>query len=249
MEIKEVFARNLLALCAKRREPVNVTAQAIGISRTQLDRYLNGDHLPNDLNLKKISTFFGISEVVLYSTNTASPDDHPGLVDPACRSIAWELFGASSTAFAEGNYQTFFTLASDANQIMMSLTMVRQRTGKTAFRRLTRFASGGRYQGDHQGFVVDRLDGYYFTGFNKVGAREPSLTLIRKLPVEDTLFGGRSLVMSERGPVVCAALMRPIAQGLSLKDSLKQIGVIKIGSPLITSLEVQFLRSLLRFEA
>jgi transcriptional regulator with XRE-family HTH domain len=249
LQIKEVFAGNLRALCAARRASVNTIAQAIGISRTQLDRYLNGDHLPNDLNLKKISAYFGISEVQLYSASAPSVDNRSELVDAACRAVARGLFGAASPTLAAGDYQTLFTLASNADQVMVSLTLVRRREAKTVFRRLTRFASGGAYQGDHEGFVIERLDGYYFLGVNRTGAREPSLALMRRLPVAEMLLGGRSLVTSERGPAVSALLMRPLAPGGGLREGLRQMGIVGIDSPLIGPLEAQFLRSLLNAKA
>lgn len=248
MGIKEVFAGNLRALCAARQEPVGAIAQGIGISRTQLDRYLNGDHLPNDLSLRKITAYFGVDEVLLYAAKPARPVDALELDDPACRATAGGLFGGPPPSLAEGNYQTLFSLASDPDQVMMSLTLLRRRGGKVVFRRLTRFASGGgAYQGDHEGFVLERLDGFYFVGFNKVGAREPSLSSMRRLPVEEPLLGGQSLITTERGPIVCAVLMRPLAA--SLKEGLKQLGIVDMNSAVVGSLAAQFLRSLLLAKA
>jgi len=42
-------------------KPLNVVEQETGVSRANLSRYEKGGHMPQDITLKKLATFYGVS--------------------------------------------------------------------------------------------------------------------------------------------------------------------------------------------
>ncbi len=63
-EIRQVFARNLVELCKAYRS-VSKAAVAMGINRTQLNRYRTGERFPNPDVLARICQHFGVDANIL----------------------------------------------------------------------------------------------------------------------------------------------------------------------------------------
>jgi transcriptional regulator with XRE-family HTH domain len=238
VSIRSVFARNLRALCAERGLSINAACKGIGIARSQMDRYLAGANLPNDRNLRRMSAFFAVDDTVFFATDRSPRSDTRPDVAALWRSDFDTLLERPS-AIADGNYYTFFNEPLDPSRVMMSLTLVRRRGNATVFRRLTRYPGGATlragplYRGAHRGVVVDRLNAHYFLGINRVGAREPSASVLRPMPFGEGLLRGQALIMTDEMPMVLAVVMCPVPAAVGLRRVIGQIGSVDFNAPIV----------------
>lgn len=248
MSIRTVFAQNLRALCRERGLSINAACKRTGIARSQMDRYLNGTNLPNNRNLARISKFFAIDDTVLFAGNSALLPQGPERRVPAwCHADLDMLAQSGQSRVPAGVYQMFFAQPSDDTKVMASLMLIRREGEVTTFRRLTCFpahksAGTMQYRGDHRGLVIDRFNEHYFLGTNRIGTREPSFTVLRSIPLSETVLNGHAMVMGEQGPMSTPVVMRRKPPEIGVRDVIRHLGVLEISSPLVGPVVARLLR-------
>jgi len=235
MMIREIFARNLRTL-SEARGSINHVCRQLGIHRQQFAVYLRGDRLPNKTTLKRLSDYFEVAEDAFF----ADPSIGAGAVpveDDACRAVI-DRVKSSPPKLTAGLFQTFFWAPVLGDDVVTALTVVQERDGHMAFRRLT--ATGERgdptwsyVKGDHQGIVSERMGWIYFQASNRMEPLEPSLLAVKWAALSEPLLVGHGMVISHLGPMIANVVLAPHHQSMTLLGAIRRTRVFNRGDPKI----------------
>lgn len=229
MSARENFADNLRRLCLTKGS-ISAAARALGIHRAQLEKYLNCTREPSADTRKHIASYFGVDEAALYQSPDLLTFDLP---QPSKVQIMTEIRGAIRPLLDEpiasimpGLYHLYFSVPGSTDQVLCSVVIVGRNGSATTFRRLTgwgvkRGTYWARFNGDHKGIVVERLNCLSFVAANQRGLREPTLIRMKWLPVADPVLGGHALVSTHAGPSFSAVVMHPLPATVNLRQAVR----------------------------
>lgn len=242
MSLRENLAVNLRRLCAARGS-IAAVCREMGVNRQQFDRYLSMDALPNRATTTRICTYFGIEEAELYRDPESGDSPRPRAGARAAarvegEAIAARLFSQPRPAISPGFYQTFFSIPGEREQILCSITAVREEEDRTTFRRLTGLSESkgtqwSYFMGDHEGVVMERLNWFYFLGMNRHGPAEPTVLVMQWGPFSEPLLCGHAMIVTPAGPSITTAVMRAVPKGMSLLSALRSAHVYTISDPVV----------------
>jgi transcriptional regulator with XRE-family HTH domain len=173
--MKENFSQNLHDLCAD-QGAVSQVCREIGINRHQFDRYLKGESLPAAYNLRRISTYFKVSESDLFEPNEqflkkyqqhsrhsiGTPVDilSSTFADQSKRMRRYlgyyHVYGV--TPSWEGQILCFLTHLFEQNGYVVSRTLQRAKSIDEGIRQRARFEGLATYRGNRI-YVVEREGG------------------------------------------------------------------------------------------
>jgi len=108
----------------------------LGINRTQFERYLQGQTVPNKATAKLICDYFRIDEAELYQDPGAPEPRDPGL-PPISESLFNQMIRPPAPSIAGGTYFTYFSIPARSDLLMRSVTFVRREAELVTFRRVT----------------------------------------------------------------------------------------------------------------
>src|SRR5579871_2329328 len=205
MSLHEALSVNLARLCASRGS-IAAVCRATQINRQQFSRYLSGETVPNKRNRDKICRFFGIAESELFvepaAESAARSPEPPGSWSHREMRAAMKLvYSEPPNSIRPGIYFAHFSIPEDQSSIMRSVLVVRMDGSLATFRRLTGFSEPrgswwSHFTGDHRGIVIERLHWLYFVALNWRGTREPTLLVLRWIPISEPMLGGKAMLMT-----------------------------------------------------
>jgi transcriptional regulator with XRE-family HTH domain len=226
MEVREVFAQNLRTLCDTQPSIASVCRE-MGINRQQFARYLGGKGLPNTANLEKICNYFGIVEADLFRIEPTSVfDQESNRKHQVGRRVMDVLDQEPEARIAPGSYFVDFTSPLHDNTIVRSLIVLRKQGKFLSFRRLTgvgekRRSWWARFDGNHEGLVLERRGNFYMIGVNRVGWREPTMLVFRYAPTDRLMLVGHASILGPEGPTVMVAVLSPTPGNMSIRAALR----------------------------
>lgn len=250
MSLREAFAANLMRLCRGEQSIASV-CRATKINRQQFNRYLSGASLPSQRNLEKICAYFGVGEPELFGKpgermgkDADSNDDVWSHAD--LRAILKRLFKGAPTSIEPGLYFAHFAYPPEPNTVMRSTVIVRREGGLSTFRRLTGFAEPkgswwSRFQGDHQGIILERRRWIYFTGLNQIACQEPTVFMLRWEEGAEPTLGGFATILTPEGPTVTAVLLTACGPNVTLRSALRSSHIYSLDDPKIDPIVIDAL--------
>lgn len=224
--LKEVVADNLRRLCENDGRSIAYICKAMGISRSQFDRYLLAENLPTEGTANTIAKFFRIAEVDLFQVGFRANVNIPSEFEEGLRNLTH----LPAPRFQTGIYFLLFRLMSDDSKVMCAVVIVRRVGDNLGFVRLTgyskyRYSTGAYFRARHSGIVVERHKWLYFTAVNMVAEYEPSLVMFRWLIGDEDVLPGKAMVSTEVGPVVIDAVLQRAPADLSLRNAVRMARV------------------------
>lgn len=233
MPIRENLAANLRRL-VQRHASVSAVCRELGINRTQFERYLQGQAIPNKATAKLICGFFKIDENDLYRepAAAAATDSHASL-----RQRLYEtMVHPPSPAIAGGTYFTYFSVPGRPDLLTRSITFVQRETELVTFRRVTRWApddsqGAARAPDNHYGVVISRPNWIYFSGINSRPTGEPSIVAVQWAPISEPVLVGRAIVLTGSGPAFVSVIMRRDVARISLRQAMRMAHVVGLDDP------------------
>ncbi len=235
MMIREIFARNLRAL-SETRGSINHVCRQLGIHRQQFAVYLRGDRLPNKTTLKRLSEYFEVPEDAFFVDPSLATNAAPA-GDDACNAVV-DRVKMSPPTLSPGLFQTFFWAPVLGDDVVTALTVIEERDGSLAFRRLT--ATGERgdptwsyVKGDHQGVVSERMGWIYFQASNRMEPQEPSLLAVKWAALSEPLLVGHGMVISHLGPMIANVVLAPHPPSMTLLGAIRRTRVFNREDPKI----------------
>ena len=239
MPLRESFAANLSRLC-KSEKSIAYVCRATKINRQQFSRYLSGEALPNQRNLKKICGHFKIDEEYLFGEGrkTGKQADDEAWSHTDMRAALKLVHSEGPTSIAPGLYFAHYAVPWEKDSVMRSTIVVRRDGNLTTFRRFTglserRGSWWSHYTGDHKGIILERRHWIYLIALNSRGNREPSLIALRWLTNTQPMLGGHAMVMGPPGPIVTAVVVSLGDPKFSLRSAIKDSHVYSVGDPCI----------------
>ncbi|MFB9980001.1 helix-turn-helix domain-containing protein [Mesorhizobium kowhaii] len=244
MPIRENLAANLRRLI-QRHASVSAVCREVGINRTQFERYLQGQAIPNKATARLICEYFKIDENELYRepAAAAASDGHASL-----RQTLYEnMVRPPSPAIASGTYFTYFSVPGRPDLLMRSVTFVRREAELVTFRRATRWApgdsqGGARAPGNHYGVVISRLNWIYFSGINSRQTGEPSIIAVQWAPISEPVLVGRAIVLAGPGPAFVSVIMRQDVTRISLRQAMRMAHIVRLDDPGVDNLVASLAR-------
>jgi len=229
MSSRSNFAENLRRLCL-RKGSISAAARGMGIHRAQLEKYLAQEREPSAPTREKICAYLGVDEEDMYR--------HPDPVEldyrqPSRRRMLSDfqeslgsLIDGPPASIKQGLYHIYFTVPGDPSQLLCSVVTIAKLSNATTFRRLTGYAAKkdafwSRFNGDHKGIVVERLNHLFFVAANQRGVKEPTLLRMRWLPVSEPMLGGHALISTHAGPSFSCAVMIPLPPTINLRTAVR----------------------------
>ena len=187
--------------------------RALNLNRQQFNKYLAGHGLPNRLNLSKITSYFGVDEIVMMQPPDVFMEEMRKLrkvsyADAVVESMAVELAvedildESRNTIFPEGCYDFFFPWYMDQTKIVRSVVVVFKDKQRLCFRRYTRLLG---VTSDLKNYPSSRDDGIitsggrsvHLLGRNQRGHGEISLVSIgASRPRKPNVWFGLALIMT-----------------------------------------------------
>jgi transcriptional regulator with XRE-family HTH domain len=264
MSVHKIFAANLRELCVA-QGTIADACRGTGINRQQFNRYLSGVALPNSATLAKICAHFGIKDTELFSEKLGqkTPDNsHLGIAPTRVSTMVgvkdfaqgslrdiWQqlrqLNGSSHySPIPDGYYYCYFPAQDLRNWVMISLVRIKHEKSGTNFKRLTRFAAGGKALavGKHMGVVFSN-DEFSFLLGKSVG-RVPSISLLMVENAEKlgtNLLRGLALVSGSNAPMACNIILQPLDLGKNrIRQVINWLGLVSADSDQISPLIRQF---------
>lgn len=239
MDVRTVFADNLRKLCDT-RQSISAVCRDLSINRQQFARYLAGRSLPSQANLNKICGYFDVAEDALFAIDPATVTDGPlhGVhgVQGVQRRVARVLDQQTPARMPEGAYWVDYASLDVPDVVVRAVMLVRHEPGCTTFRRFTGRAERagswwGRFVGDHEGLVIERLGLYFFTAINTIGLQEPSMLVMRPAPGGAFMLEGTATIVATQGAVIMPAVMSPAPRSMSLRTLLKKARAYSVDAP------------------
>ncbi|QPC90233.1 helix-turn-helix domain-containing protein [Mesorhizobium sp. INR15] len=245
MSIRENLAANLRRLC-KDHASVSAVCRELHINRTQFERYLQGQAVPNKATAKLICDYFRIDEAELYQDHGAQEPTIPGL-PPISESLFNQMIRPPSPSIAGGTYFTYFSIPNRADLLMRAVTFVRREAELVTFRRVTgwserRGSTWARARGNHYGVAISRLNWIYFSGINRRQTGEPSLISVQWAPISEPVLMGKAMLLTESGPAFVSVIMRQDVANISPRHAIRMAHVIRLDDPSVDQLVVSLTR-------
>lgn len=245
MPIRENLAANLRRL-VKRHASVSAVCRDLGVNRTQFERYLQGQAVPNKATARLICDYFQIDEDELYREPIAAAAKDSG--QSSLRQTLYEnMVRAPSPAIASGTYFTYFSIPDHPDLLMRSVTFVRRDAELVTFRRVTRWApghgqGGARAPGNHYGVAISRLNWIYFSGINRRQTSEPSIMAVQWAPFSEPVLIGKAFVLAGSGPACVSVIMRQDVTRISTRQAVQMSRVVRLDDPHVDQLVVSLVR-------
>lgn len=245
MSIRENLAANLRRLC-KDHASVSAVCRELGINRTQFERYLQGQTVPNKATAKLICDYFRIDEAELYRDPGIPEPMAPGL-PPISESLFKQMIRPPAPSIAGGTYFTYFSIPTRSDLLVRSVTFVRREAELVTFRRVTgwserRGSIWARARGNHYGVAISRLNWIYFSGVNRRQTGEPSLISVQWAPISEPVLVGKAMLLTETGPAFVSVIMRQDMSGIRPRHAIRMAHVVKLDDPGIDPLVVSLAR-------
>jgi transcriptional regulator with XRE-family HTH domain len=243
------LARNLRRL-ANLHGNISELCRDIDINRQQFNKYLSGTSLPTSQNMRKICTFFGVTEELLLSASpagleasikTATGSDKSTL-DRMIAELATELTAQAPRSFKPGYYFAYYPMMADPQRLTRVLIVTWREGHQIFFKRFTRVREPGvktKYypRGRHFGIVTQRNDVIFLLGFNRVGYQDINLMTFNALINNSShMRTGLALIMSPWGPLATRVTLEYIGSKANARDVLRKCQVLAIDSPEIDPL-------------
>jgi transcriptional regulator with XRE-family HTH domain len=243
--IRENIAANLRRLC-KDHASVSAVCRELRINRTQFERYLQGQTVPNKATAKLICDYFHIDEAELYQDHGSSEAGVPGL-PPVSESLFKQLIRPPSPSIAGGTYFTYFSIPGRDDLLVRSVTFVRRDAELVTFRRVTgwserRGSTWARARGNHYGVAIARLNWIYFSGVNRRQTGEPSLISVQWAPISEPVLTGKAMLLTESGPAFVSVIMRQEVSNISPRHAIRMAHVVSLDDPDVDQLVVSLTR-------
>ncbi|MER9951553.1 helix-turn-helix transcriptional regulator [Mesorhizobium sp. M0047] len=241
MSIRENLAANLRRLC-KDHASVSAVCRELGINRTQFERYLQGQTVPNKATAALICDYFRINEPELYRD--------PGVAEPSVRGLPQvseglfnQMIRPPSPSIAGGTYFTYFSIPARPDHLMRSVTFVRRQAELVTFRSVTGWSerqgsTSARARGNHYGVAISRLNWIYFSGINRRQTGEPSLISVQWAPIFEPVLIGKAMLLTEAGPAFVSVIMRRDTANIRSRDAIRMAHVIRLDDPGVDQLVV-----------
>jgi transcriptional regulator with XRE-family HTH domain len=243
--IRRNLAANLKRLVGG-HPSVAAVCRELGINRSQFERYLQGQTVPNRATARLICDYFRIDEDELYLAPATVAPKHLAQ-SPIPQALYENMVRGPSPAIAGGTYFTYFTVPDRPDLVMRSVTFVRREAELVTFRRVTRWAEGhrqggARVPGWHYGVAISRLNWIYFAGINRRQTREPSVMAVQWAPFSEPILIGNAFVLTGSGPAGVSVIMRQAIGRLSLRQALRMCQPVSLDDPLLDRLVVSLVR-------
>ncbi|MER8695054.1 helix-turn-helix transcriptional regulator [Mesorhizobium opportunistum] len=245
MSIRENLAANLRRLC-KNHASVSAVCRELGINRTQFERYLQGQTVPNKATAKLICDYFHISEPELYR-DPGTPEPTVAGLPPISEILFKQMIRPPAPSIAGGTYFTYFSIPARPDLLMRSVTFVRREAELVTFRRVTGWSERGgstwaRARGNHYGVAISRLNWIYFSGVNRRQTGEPSLISVQWAPISEPVLIGKAMLLTEAGPAFVSVIMRQDLSGIPARHAIRMAHVVGFDDPAIDQLVVSLAR-------
>ena len=240
MSVHQIFAENLRRECAQFRT-ISEVCSAIGINRQQFNKYLAGTSIPNSITLRRICSFFEISEQSLF-VNTAKGLFPAQDVSSGFKSIANGPFGFlvgstrnydfTTDLMHEGAYYCYFRMPNTPGMLVRSLIYLKSQGRFMSFIRLTNFWSSQRssksyVKGRHSGTIFYNQSEIYFLGTNRYSPFQLSLITIEKSSlIEKNYCSGYTLTRSPQGLLSVPTCIVRASKDEPLRSMIRKLGVV-----------------------
>ncbi len=240
MTVHQNFAENLRRECAQFRT-ISEVCSAIGINRQQFNKYLAGTSIPNSITLRRICSFFEISEQSLF-LNSEKGGPPVGDAGTGFKSIANGPFGFlvgsiknfdfSTDLMHEGAYYCYFPMPNTPGFLVRSLLYLKSQGRFMSFIRLTSFTLADRStksfaKGRHGGTVFCNQSEIYFLGTNRYSPFQLSLITIPKSSlIEKNYCSGCTLTRSPQGLLSTPTCIIRVSENEPVKSIIRNLGVV-----------------------
>lgn len=207
----------------------NFVCRELDINRQQFEKYLKGRSLPSPATLKKICSYFQISEEELFA---ADGPEHEAASEPAaaagsCDEVLQPLFSEPPPSIKPGIYFLWMTVPTQPKHVVCAPLFVDRSDDRVTFRRITGSAEPKdrlwfHRVGDHKGLVVERLNWIMLVGVNQRGTHEPSLMRLKWTPLSQPTLSGHATITTESGISFSALCMRPAPPSMTFRRAIRQ---------------------------
>ena len=138
MSLRLNMAKNLRRLTG-RIGSANYVCRELDINRQQFEKYLKGRSLPSAATLKRICSYFKVSEEELFAADLEPETEEPLEQPPAsaCEGVLQPLFSEPPPSIKPGIYFLWMTVPTQPNQVVCAPLFVERRAEKMTFRRVT----------------------------------------------------------------------------------------------------------------
>lgn len=229
MSLRLNMAKNLRRLTSEIGS-ANFVCRELDINRQQYEKYLKARSLPSPATLKKMCSYFKISEEELFAADL-EPEienaDDPAIPAGSCDSALQPLFSEPPPSIKPGIYFLWMTVPTRPNQVVCAPLFVERSNERVTFRRITGSAEPKERLwfhrvGDHKGVIVERLNWLLLVAVNQRGNHEPSMIRLKAVPLSSMVLGGHATILTPTGISFAAACMRPAPAGTSFRQALRQ---------------------------
>lgn len=230
----KLLAANLRRLC-KARGNISDVCRDIRINRQQFNKYLSGESLPTSHNMRKICSYFRVSEEALLTAAEPAPAEAAQL-HPLLAAAVEDLAAQPPRNLPMGYYFAYYPMIADQAHLVRVLVVVGRRGAAVYFKRYTRMRQPGvatRYypRGKHVGIVVQKNEMIFMLAVNKVGFEDISLMTFNALMNNSpNLRTGIALVMSPWGPMASRVTLEFLGKTADRRQVLRKCQVLPAAS-------------------
>ena len=228
MSLRLNMANNLRRLTSQIGS-ANFVCRQLDINRQQFEKYLKGRSLPSPATLKKICSYFEVSEEELFAADGSEHEVTDEQAAPAgsCDEVLQPLFSEPPPSIKPGIYFLWMTVPTQPRQVVCAPLFVDRSDDRVTFRRITGSAEPRdrlwfHRVGDHKGIIVERLNWLLLVAVNQRGNHEPSMIRLKAVPLSSVVLGGHATILTPTGISFAAACMRPASAGTSFRQALRQ---------------------------
>lgn len=241
MSLRLNMANNLRRLTSQIGS-ANFVCRELDINRQQFEKYLKGRSLPSASTLKKICSYFQISEEELFAADAAElagAADTPAAVS-SCEEALKPLFSEPPPSIKPGIHFLWMTVPTQPKQVVCAPLFIDRSDDRVTFRRITGSAEPRERLwfhrvGDHKGVIVERLNWLLLVAVNQRGNHEPSMVRLKAVPLSSFVLGGHATILTPTGISFAAACMRPAPAGTSFRQALRHSRQVEKDDPSIDS--------------
>jgi transcriptional regulator with XRE-family HTH domain len=238
---------NLRFLC-QHKGSISSICRALNLNRQQFNKYLSGHSLPNPATLRKICSYFGVSEESLLQNPAlvrTELKDQAALVQGRTGAKAGafklleDILGSAETSLEPGFYYAYYPWTRDPDKAIRSLVIVELKSGHTLFRRYTSLREAGTatkyyHIGRYRGIVIEEQNTLFFLARNRMGFRDISLMSFQKImPNSVKLMVGVALVMAPWGPMASRVTLEYAGASLNFREALNDCCILELNSDAI----------------
>lgn len=228
MSIRSNMAKNLRQLTSQIGS-ANFVCRELDINRQQYEKYLKGRSLPSPPTLKKICSYFAVSEEALFAADLEleeTSDETSTQGGSACEAVLRPLFSEPPPSIKPGIYYLWMTVPTRPDHVVCAPLIIERTDDRVTFRRITGSAEPRERLwfhrvGDHKGVVVERLNWLLLVGVNQRGNHEPSMVRLNWVPLSTVVLGGHATILTPTGISFAAACMRPAPVGTTFRQALR----------------------------